>query len=135
TGLFERLFKNRRRLKAVAGDVLDDDELDLLISGRPPEGEHLTPTDVALLDEAHWLVDPTFERYGHVVVDEAQNLTPMELRMAVRRARKHSLTILGDLAQRSADEGVSSWERVLREAGVDDFVVRELAVSYRVPED
>jgi DNA helicase IV len=135
-GLFERLFKNRKRLQALAGDVLDEGELDLLTSSaRAAKGEELTPTDVALLDEAHWLVDPTFRRYGHVVVDEAQNLTPMELRMAVRRARGRSLTILGDLAQRSAEEGVSSWERVLREAGVDDYHLRELVVSYRVPED
>ena len=71
----------------------------------------MTPTDVALLDEAHWLIDPGFRRFGHVVVDEAQNLTPMELRMTVRRARGQSLTILGDLSQRTADAGVSSWER------------------------
>ena len=68
----------------------------------------MTPTDVALLDEAHWLIDPGFRRFGHVVVDEAQNLTPMELRMTVRRARGQSLTILGDLSQRTADAGVSS---------------------------
>jgi DNA helicase IV len=95
----------------------------------------MTPTDVALLDEAHWLIDPGFRRFGHVVVDEAQNLTPMELRMTVRRARGQSLTILGDLSQRTADAGVSSWEAVLREAGVGAHAVSELNISYRVPED
>ncbi len=95
----------------------------------------MTPTDVALLDEAHWLIDPGFRRFGHVVVDEAQNLTPMELRMVVRRARSQSLTILGDLSQRTADAGVSSWEHVLTEAGVDTFDVSELEVSYRVPNE
>ena len=95
----------------------------------------MTPTDVALLDEAHWLIDPSFRRFGHVVVDEAQNLTPMELRMTVRRARGQSLTILGDLSQRTADAGVSSWDAVLDEAGVSAHVVSELAISYRVPSD
>ena len=95
----------------------------------------MTPTDVALLDEAHWLIDPSFRRFGHVVVDEAQNLTPMELRMTVRRARGQSLTILGDLSQRTADAGVSSWEAVLSEAGVGDHAVSELNISYRVPND
>ena len=97
----------------------------------------MTPTDVALLDEAHWLIDPGFRRFGHVVVDEAQNLTPMELRMTVRRARGQSLTILGDLSQRTADAGVSSWEAVLREAGVDRHDVsraaRQLPRAERVP--
>jgi DNA helicase IV len=68
-------------------------------------------------------------------VDEAQNLTPMELRMTVRRARGQSLTILGDLAQRTAEAGVSSWQRVLDEAGVDAFDVSELVISYRVPNE
>ena len=95
----------------------------------------MTPTDVALLDEAHWLIDPGFRRFGHVVVDEAQNLTPMELRMTVRRARGQSLTILGDLSQRTADAGVSSWDAVLSEAGVERHDVCELRVSYRVPNE
>ena len=48
-------------------------------------------------------IDPELRTFGHVVVDEAQNLTPMELRMVVRRARRQSLTILGDIAQRTAE--------------------------------
>jgi DNA helicase IV len=135
-GLVEKLFKNRARLARVAGDLLAEDEIALLLkSSAAVKRRDMTPTDVALLDEAHWLIDPGFRRFGHVVVDEAQNLTPMELRMTVRRARRQSLTILGDLAQRTAEAGVSSWENVLREAGVGAHVVSELAVSYRVPND
>ena len=96
----------------------------------------MTPTDVALLDEAHWLIDPGFRRFGHVVVDEAQNLTPMELRMTVRRARGQSLTILGDLSQRTADAGVSSWDAVLeRGRRRATHAVSELRISYRVPNE
>jgi DNA helicase IV len=69
------------------------------------------------------------------VVDEAQNLTPMELRMVVRRARRRSLTVLGDIAQRTAEAGLSTWDAVLREAGVERIDVEELLVSYRVPDD
>jgi DNA helicase IV len=135
-GLVEKLYKNRARLERVAGDLLDDDEIALLLrSSAAVKRRDMTPTDVALLDEAHWLIDPGFRRFGHVVVDEAQNLTPMELRMTVRRARGQSLTILGDLSQRTADAGVSSWDRVLDEAGVDEHVVSELTVSYRVPNE
>lgn len=135
-GLVKKLFSNRERLERVAGDLLTPDEITRLIKAKAATDKHaMTPTDVALLDEAHWLIDPTFRRFGHVVVDEAQNLTPMELRMVVRRARSQSLTILGDLAQRTADAGVSSWERVLEEAGVDMFDVSELEISYRVPNE
>jgi DNA helicase IV len=135
-GLVKKLFTNRERLERVAADLLEPEEITrLLKASAATKKPDMTPTDVALLDEAHWLIDPTFRRFGHVVVDEAQNLTPMELRMVVRRARGQSLTILGDLAQRTADAGVSSWERVLDEAGVDTFDVSELEVSYRVPNE
>ena len=135
-GLVGKLFTNRARLEAVAGDLLEPDEITRLLKAKAATKKpDMTPTDVALLDEAHWLIDPGFRRFGHVVVDEAQNLTPMELRMTVRRARGQSLTILGDLSQRTADAGVSSWERVLQEAGVDTFDVSELEVSYRVPHE
>ncbi len=134
--LVEKLFKNRARLTRVAGDLLSGEEIELLLkSSAAVKRKDMTPTDVALLDEAHWLIDPGFRRFGHVVVDEAQNLTPMELRMTVRRARGQSLTILGDLSQRTADAGVSSWDAVLSEAGVDRHDVRELRVSYRVPNE
>ena len=135
-GLVEKLYKNRARLERVAGDLLSEDEIALLLGASAAvKRRDMTPTDVALLDEAHWLIDPGFRRFGHVVVDEAQNLTPMELRMTVRRARGQSLTILGDLSQRTADAGVSSWDRVLDEAGVDEHIVSELNVSYRVPNE
>ena len=68
----------------------------------------MTHGEFALLDEARALIDPELRRFGHVVVDEAQNLTPMELRMVVRRARRQSLTVLGDIAQRTAEAGLSS---------------------------
>src|SRR5919202_4259754 len=134
--LLADLFTNRRRLRALGGDLLSAEEIDLLLSARAPAGRpEMTPTDVALFDEARWLIDPELRTFGHVVIDEAQNLTPMELRMVVRRARRQSLTILGDIAQRTAEAGLSTWENVLREAGVERFETRELELSYRVPDD
>jgi DNA helicase IV len=134
--LFADLFTNRRRLRELGGDLLTEAEIELLLSVEPPSGRlEMTPTDVALFDEARWLVDPEMRTFGHVVIDEAQNLTPMELRMVVRRARRQSLTILGDIAQRTTEAGLSSWANVLREAGVEVFADRELELSYRVPDD
>jgi PhoH-like protein len=132
--LVAQLFKNRRRLTAVTGDLLAAEDIDLLLATPPAKGA-TTHGEFALLDEARALIDPDLRRFGHVVVDEAQNLTPMELRMVVRRARRQSLTVLGDIAQRTAEAGLSTWDAVLREAGVDEIDVEELLVSYRVPDD
>src|SRR3954454_15337664 len=134
--LFADLFKNRKRLREVGGDLLSDDEIALLLSVEPPSGRlEMTPTDFALFDEARFIVDPEMRTCGHVVIDEAQNLTPMELRMVVRRARRQSLTILGDIAQRTTEAGLSTWEHVVGQAGVERFEARELELSYRVPDD
>jgi DNA helicase IV len=134
--LVQALYRNRRRLKDAAGDLLSDAEIDLLLSSSAPARRiDMSATDVALFDEARWLIEPDHRTFGHVVIDEAQNLTAMELRMVVRRARRQSLTVLGDIAQRTAEAGVSTWEDVLRDAGVRTFSTRELRLSYRVPHD
>ena len=70
-------------------------------------------------------------RYGHVIVDEAQDLTPMQWRMVTRRTRGSSLTIVGDLAQRSIGEP-GSWREHLPPA-IAEFDYRELSVNYRSP--
>jgi DNA helicase IV len=134
--LVAALFKNRRRLEAAAGDLLAPEEIDLLLASAPAKTRSaMTHSEFALLDEARALIDPELRTFGHVVVDEAQNLSPMELRMVVRRARGQSITVLGDIAQRTAEGRLSTWETVLRDAGVDRIDIEELLVSYRVPDD
>jgi hypothetical protein len=134
--LVASLFKNRRRLVRAADGLLSSAELDALLSSGPPGAAGAMPPSVfALLDEARWLIDPDLRTYGHVVVDEAQNLSAMELRMVVRRARGQSMTVLGDIAQRTAGAATARWDTVLAGAGVERFEVEELRVSYRVPDD
>ncbi|HWT23134.1 MAG TPA: hypothetical protein VN213_06475, partial [Solirubrobacteraceae bacterium] len=134
--LVESLFKNRRRLARAAAGLLSPAEVDALLAAGPPGPPGtMTPSVFALYDEARWLIDPDLRTFGHVVVDEAQNLTVMELRMIVRRAREQSVTVLGDIAQRTAGSGATSWEPVLEAAGVERMEVAELRVSYRVPGD
>lgn len=66
--------------------------------------------------------------YGHVVVDEAQELSAMDWRVLLRRCPNRSMTIVGDLAQRQAAGGVRSWGSVF-----DRFTYRRLEVNYRTP--
>ncbi|MEZ5229010.1 MAG: ATP-binding domain-containing protein [Acidimicrobiales bacterium] len=70
-------------------------------------------------------------RFGHVIVDEAQDLTPMQWRMVVRRARGNSMTIVGDLAQRSTG-APGEWREHLP-SSITDFGYRELTTNYRSP--
>jgi len=72
-------------------------------------------------------------RFGHVIVDEAQDLTPMQWRMIARRARGHSMTIVGDVAQRTTGER-GTWEDLLPpEFG--DVARFDLSTNYRSPEE
>ncbi|MFL6119067.1 HelD family protein [Actinophytocola sp.] len=84
--------------------------------------------DVPLLDEAAALVGTSVPVYGHVVVDEAQELSEMDWRMLVRRCPSRSMTIVGDLAQTGSAGGAVSWERVPR-----PHRLAQLTVNYRTP--
>lgn len=71
--------------------------------------------------------------YGHVIVDEAQELSAMAWRMLVRRVPTRSMTIAGDLAQTSSAAGARSWEEVLGPVLGQSWRVAELTVNYRTP--
>ena len=72
---------------------------------------------------------------GHVIVDEAQELSAMAWRMVMRRCPVRSMTLVGDLAQTSDPAGASSWARVLRPYARQQFRVEELTVNYRTPSE
>jgi DNA helicase IV len=91
--------------------------------------------DLALLDEARALLLGEPQRYGHVIVDEAQDLTPMQLRMVARRAAG-AFTLLGDIAQATGPVPYARWDELLPHlAGGDDAQVEELRHAYRVPRE
>ena len=71
--------------------------------------------------------------YGHIVVDEAQELSPMQWRLLIRRCPMKSFTIVGDIAQTSAASGASSWSQALEPFFGDRFELEELTVNYRTP--
>ena len=71
--------------------------------------------------------------YGHVIVDEAQELTPMEWRMVFRRCPAKWMTLVGDTAQTSSPAGVDDWSAALEPFVGQRFVSHELTVNYRTP--
>jgi hypothetical protein len=74
-----------------------------------------------------------YRDFAHVVVDEAQDLTPMQWRAVARRAPYASWTVVGDLAQRSRVADPATWEDVAKLIGRREVVVRSLTVNYRTP--
>lgn len=71
--------------------------------------------------------------YGHVIVDEAQELSPMTWRMVMRRCPVKSMTLVGDVAQTSNPAGATDWGRMLRPHVADRWRLAELTVNYRTP--
>jgi DNA helicase IV len=125
---------NRKR--AIDG-LLVADEAALLqrSSAKKIAEEQWTAADLPLLDEANAFVSGGGRTYGHVVVDEAQDLSSMALRAAGRRSSSGSMTILGDIAQATGVGAQDSWDAVARGLGVDPQTLRrrELTVGYPVP--
>src|SRR5215207_4108033 len=130
--LVRALFTTPAFLAEAADGILDEDERALL--RRRPTG--WSDADVPLLDEAHALVGEPARTYDHVIVDEAQDLSPMQLRMIARRAREGALTILGDVAQGTGPVTYESWAEVLPHLPRGaDAEVEELRHAYRVPRE
>lgn len=95
-----------------------------LAEGFADEGERLSTAERAAQDR-RWT-------YGHIVVDEAQELGPMQWRLLRRRGPLRSFTVVGDLAQTAADPAPESWAGALR-ALTDEFRLERLTVNYRTP--
>jgi DNA helicase IV len=131
-----RLVTSPSRLSAAADGVLDRREQRLLLRDRPRRASDLvwSDHDLPLLDEAASLLGASPRRYAHVIVDEAQDLTPMQLRAVARRIRGGAYTVLGDIAQATGPIAYGSWVEVLAHLPQGHEVdVAELRHAYRVP--
>ncbi|WP_030599291.1 HelD family protein [Streptomyces fulvoviolaceus] len=113
--------------------LLTTDERSLLLRG--PD-DLWTDADVPLLDEAASLIDGPPERtYGHVVVDEAQELTAMQWRMIVRRCPARAMTLVGDFAQAGPVATACDWKEALSPHVGPRFNLHSLTVSYRTTQE
>ncbi|MFE7857833.1 HelD family protein [Streptomyces sp. NPDC057403] len=130
-----QLLSDEDDLSAAAVGLLDTAEQRALLWDKPPrswKSARWSSADLVLLDEVAGLVEHP-EGYGHVVVDEAQDLSPMECRAIARRVPFGSLTVLGDLAQGTTPWAARSWETSLRHLGKPEAAVVPLTTGFRVP--
>ncbi len=119
---------------SAAGVLTVQEQQRLLLPRRPrtPAAARWSLADVVLLDEVADLLTRT-PSLGHVILDEAQDLSPMMLRAVGRRATTGSVTVLGDLAQATTPWATQSWAESLGHLGQPDAVVEELVAGFRVP--
>lgn len=134
--LVARLLTSPAALADAADGVLERDEQKLLLRDRPKRVSDLrwSEHDLPLLDEARVLLEGPPRAYGHVIVDEAQDLSPMQLLAISRRAVDGSLTMLGDVAQATGPVTYRQWDELepyLPEEA--EMTIEELRHAYRVP--
>ena len=146
--LLHDLFGSRALVDLAGGRSLDEGECAALVRPRSDDvdGVIWTHDDVPLLDEARALLGPRRRRrgngtdpdeirtYGHIVVDEAQDLSPMQLRMLERRSLNGSMTVVGDIAQATGVWAHKGWDEILEHLPHKRPGQRaELTIGYRIP--
>ncbi|MFG1797195.1 HelD family protein [Nocardia sp. NPDC049149] len=142
--------RSRRRWRAQLAEA--QDALDILTGSAPQDLEDELDPEILMaydLIDASQLAErqdvrvrqTTAERaagdrtwtYGHVIVDEAQELSEMAWRMVMRRIPNRWITVVGDVAQTGDPAGASSWQRMLEPYVAKRWKLTELTVNYRTP--
>ncbi|MDQ1428938.1 MAG: hypothetical protein QOK39_2414 [Acidimicrobiaceae bacterium] len=145
--LLRDLFGAAPLIELAGRGLVSEQEQALLVRPRSESIDAVawTDSDLALLDESRALLgsakrqpseDDSPRAYGHIVVDEAQDLTPMQWRMLGRRSLSSSMTIVGDIAQATGPWAPGSWSAALEHLSTRrDSRVVELTVNYRTPSE
>ncbi len=142
--LLHDLFGSRALLRAAGRGTPVEATIETLHRDRSDHADEVifTMDDAPLLDEALLLLgsrpghkaDDEIRTFGHIVVDEAQDLSPMELRLLKRRSLNGSMTIVGDIAQATGAWAHDSWDSVLDHLSFKHEPRRqELTIGYRIP--
>ncbi|MFJ4563629.1 HelD family protein [Streptomyces caelestis] len=132
-----RLLSDADFLAEHAAGILDEQEQKAVLWVKPArsvKSARWSAADAVLIDEATDLIQRTHS-LGHVVLDEAQDLSPMQYRAVGRRCTTGSATVLGDLAQGTTPWATRGWEEALTHLGKQDAVIEELTAGFRVPTD
>ena len=146
--LLHDLYGSKALLRLAGEGQLTDRESLALFRERSENLDDVrwTNADAALLDEARFVLGPRPNRagkvdekdeirtYGHIVVDEVQDLTPMQMRMVTRRSLSGSMTVVGDIAQATGPFAPDSWDDVLAHLPTrKEPRISGLSVGYRIP--
>ena len=146
--LLHDLFGSTGLLRLASDGVLEEREYKALYRPRSQSVDDVrwTLADVAVLDDAREVLGPRpgkggkiddadeIRTYGHIVIDEVQDLTPMQLKMATRRSLNGSMTVVGDLAQATGPTAPDDWDDVLQHLpDRKPARVIGLSVGYRIP--
>ncbi|WP_446667000.1 HelD family protein [Flexivirga sp. B27] len=129
------LWSDPEQLAAAAEDDLSSDEQRILLWDKPARSKgsaKWSVADLTLLDELHDLLHRT-PSLGHVVLDEAQDLSPMQLRAVGRRCSTGSVTVLGDIAQGTTPWATDSWDAAMGHLGKPAHHLEVLDRGFRVP--
>jgi hypothetical protein len=130
-----RLYSDPDFLAAAAGSLLGEDEQALLRWAKPFrswKSAKWTAADAVLLDELADLIERG-QALNHLVVDEAQDLSPMQCRALGRRCVSGSLTVLGDIAQGTSAWAIDDWAAIMEHLGKPDARLAVLEQGFRVP--
>ncbi|WP_231493907.1 UvrD-helicase domain-containing protein [Nocardiopsis sp. CNT312] len=137
TRLYRRILDDSKVLAQASEGVLTDQERTVLHRAAVAQvgQEPWTRADLLCLEELRILLTGEApDRYRHVVVDEAQNLTPMQLRALARRCPSGSFTVLGDLAQSTGVHNHLEWSTLTGYLELPDgWELQELTLGYRIP--
>lgn len=114
-------FEDEESETLAAHDIIDAERM----AERQEEADHRSAAERAAADRT-WA-------FGHIIVDEAQELSPMAWRLLMRRSPTRAMTLVGDPAQTSEEAGVGSWEKILEPYVGDRFEHATLKVNYRTP--
>lgn len=136
----EQLRQAEEALEILTGSAVQDIEDDLdpevlmaydVVDAESLARRHIADSDLTVADRAG--ADRTWA-FGHVIVDEAQELSTMAWRVIMRRSPNRWMTLVGDVAQTSSPAGIDSWDDSLSPYVDDRWVLCELTVNYRTPE-
>jgi DNA helicase IV len=134
-GLVASLLGNADALAKAADGILNADEQAAVVWAKPPRSIRSikwTAAEAVVVDEAAGLIERS-PSFGHVVLDEAQDLSPMQARVIARRSEHSAITLLGDLAQGTTPWSARNWRDTLGHLGKPEGEIVPLTLGFRVP--
>lgn len=136
-GLLGKLKSDATFFMENAKNIFETEDLLTWIEEAEVQSSKFTPSDIPILDYLDFLLNDPIRKWGHIAIDEAQDLTPMQLAMISRRLDTNAtLSLAGDLAQATGTHYYENWDGILLLLEQEfQYSQKELTRSYRVPSE